>query len=254
MHKTKFKKNGYIIFKNFLNLKKINTLKYLIKNIQKKNNQNKTREPGNKLTTIGGLLNYKQIDNLILKNKKFINICETLIGKNYKVWNCKANLKPKWYGMAEYYHQDYVYWKKYGLRSNRSFSCMIFLDQHNPLNGGINIFPSSHNKVYEHSNFLNINSQNKKLIPKKILDKIFLKKKYIFLDEPAGSCIFFHSKLVHGSGQNISNKNRAIILLQISTKLDVSNYKRLNKSKIFEKTRLYEIKELKKRLKIANKL
>ena len=46
-------------------------------------------------------------------------------------------------------------------------SCMIFINNHSHLNGGMWIFPKSHNKHYKHEKFLNINSLQKTLYHQK---------------------------------------------------------------------------------------
>ena len=69
-----------------------------------------------------------------------------------------------------------------------------------------------------------------------------------------GSCIFFDSKLIHGSSHNISPKDRRILLYDVST---TKHYKNANKNNIKTFNRdyrkKYERKILFQRLKKISK-
>jgi ectoine hydroxylase-related dioxygenase (phytanoyl-CoA dioxygenase family) len=73
------------------------------------------------------------------------------------------------------------------------------------------------------------------------------------LNEKAGSCIFFHCKLVHGSSHNISNNNRRIILSQISDAIgfDQKNIDKINTQNASERKK-YEKRVLTERLESLN--
>jgi len=248
-----YKKNGYLIVKNIINKKEVKILKTKLEALEKKNLSKKIRgtfEPGVKKSLIHNLHKIREFNKIIV-NKTYTKICNQLLNSEVSItWNCKSNLKKKWHGSAEYYHQDYEYWKSYGFSNSNMLSCMIFVDDHSHENGGLWVFPKSHYKLHKHEKFLNINSLQKNLITTKVLDKLSKKNKPIKLDEKAGSCIFFHCKLVHGSAHNISSKDRRIILTQIA---DLKSYKKVNKHNVdtqnANKRKIYEKKILKKRLK-----
>ncbi len=248
-YKKFYLENGYLILKNFLQTREIKNIVKKLNILEKKQNWSLgTSEPGIKTSLIHSLLKETFIQNFILKKKIYKQICLSLVGKDYISWNCKSNLKKRWYGSVEYFHQDFFYWKKYGLKSNKSMSCMIFLDDHSKENGGMIIFPGTQKQIYQHKNFLNINTMQKNLIPTNILEKLYKKKGCLKLNEKSGSCIFFNSKLVHGSGHNTSNKDRKTLLLQITTKSDLNKISNKVKRKNYIQRKKFEVKELKKRL------
>lgn len=247
-----YKENGYLIVKNLISKKDIVKINSRLLILEK--NQNKTgrglSEPGIKKSLIHSLHKDRELKKIIFEKEWYKNICKKLLNsKNPITWNCKSNLKKKWHGSAEYYHQDYEYWRTYGFSNPNMLSCMIFIDNHSHLNGGMWIFPKSHNKHYKHEKFLNINSLQKNLIPSKTLNKLSKKNKPIKISEKAGSCIFFHCKLVHGSSHNISDLDRKIVLSQVA---DFNSYKKVNVKKIdsqnSKKRQIYEKKVLKERL------
>jgi ectoine hydroxylase len=247
-----YKKYGYLIIKNVLNRKEILKLEKRLKYLERSQGNNKRglAEPGISKSLIHSLHKDSVIKKIIYEKKWYKNVCRTLLeAENFIDWNCKSNLKTRWHGSAEYYHQDFEYWRSYGFNSSNMMSSMFFIDDHNHDNGGMWIFPKSHKKHYKHEKFLNINSLQKNLIPLKTLDKLHKKFKVMPLNEKAGSCIFFHCKLVHGSSHNISNNNRRIILSQISDAIgfDQKNIDKINTQNASERKK-YEKRVLTERL------
>ena len=245
--KNFYKKNGYYILNSFLSnqeVKKISNRLNYIRLIQKKVKRGLS-EPGVNTSLLFNLHKDNLLKKIIEENKDFKKILKNLLDGEYKIWNAKSNLKSRWHGSAEYYHQDFAYWKGYGFKSTKMLSCMIFVDDHKHLNGGLWIFPGTHKKFYKHKKFININSLQKNLIPIETLDKLEKKQKALSLNSKAGSCIFFHCNLIHGSSHNISPIDRRIILYQISTYKEYNeelinkiNTQNVKKRKKFEKNQL----------------
>ena len=246
-----YKKNGFILFENLLKKKDIIFLKKRLNYLEK--NQKKGRglsEPGVRKSLIHSVHKDEILKNLIEKKEWFQNISKKLLlTDEIYSWNAKSNLKKKWCGSAEYYHQDWIYWKDLGFKLSNMLSCMVFVDDHSHQNGGLWVFPKSHKKLYPHDKFLNINSLQKYLINSKILTQLNKKNKAISIKAEAGSCLFFNSKLVHGSGHNISPENRNILLYNITSKENINSAKRDKIQSFNRKERInYELKELKERI------
>ena len=105
-------------------------------------------EPGIVKSLVHSLNLDKELKKIIEKKPWFQNITKKLLNCNETyTWHAKSNLKLRWHGSVEYFHQDYIYWRKYGLDSSNVLSCMIFVDDHNHGNGGLWIFPKSHKKI-----------------------------------------------------------------------------------------------------------
>jgi len=251
-----YKKNGYLILANVLSKKEINILSKKLDQLEstQKNDRQGLAEPGVKKSLIHSLHKEKIIYNYCESKDWFQQYSKALLdSKEFLVWNAKSNLKKRWHGSAEYYHQDFQYWKEYGFKSDKMMSCMIFPDNHLHYNGGMWIFPQSHKKLYKHEKFLNINSLQKNLIPMNILEKLNKKNKVLQLNIKAGSCLFFHCKLVHGSAHNISPIDRRIILYQLSAKegYDANRILKVNQKNLL-KRKEFEKKNIKLRLSSYN--
>ena len=247
-----YKKYGYLIVKNVLNDVEVKDINRILKLLEKKQPVARgITEPGIKKSLIHSIHKNKSFIKKIEKKNWFQSFCAGLLGsKEVSVWNAKANLKKKWYGTAEYYHQDYIYWRELGFASSQLMNCMIFLDDHSHSNAGLWVFPSTHKKMYSHKPFLNINSLHKYFIDPNVLDKISKKNKPISISAKKGSCLFFHCRLIHGSSHNISGKDRKILLCDVSSKKHFESAN-LKKIKTFNRKEriIFEKKELLKRLK-----
>ncbi len=250
-----FKKNGYVLVRNLLDKKELKSISTRLKFLEKKQKKGRgLSEPGTKKSLIHSLHKDDKLKKIIEEKNWFKNIsCDLLKCKTIFTWNAKSNLKHRWIGSVEYYHQDYIYWKGLGFKSSNMLNCMIFVDDHQHLNGGLWIFPGTHRKMYKHEKFLNINSLQKYFVQPKILNKLAKKNPPVSINAKAGSCLFFHSRIIHGSSHNISPNNRRILLYDIS---NLEDYKNAKKNKILSfnrKSRIkYERIELKKRINLLN--
>tara|TARA_B100001250_G_scaffold390788_1_gene391062 strand:- start:3292 stop:4083 length:792 start_codon:yes stop_codon:yes gene_type:complete len=251
-HIKNFKKNGYILFKNLINKKDISTIKQNLKTMAKEQNNGRgLAEPGVKKSLIHSLHKSRSLKKVVETKQWFNHIPMKLLNtKKIFVWNAKSNLKRKFHGSCEYYHQDFIYWKDFGFKSDNMLNCMIFVDDHSHLNGGLWVFPKSHLKLFKHESFLNINSLQKYHVPINILEKLNKKNPAIPIEAKAGSVLFFHSRLIHGSAHNISSKERRILLYDISSSENIIDQKNKKISSFNRKERIkFEKSVLIRRLK-----
>ena len=250
-----FKKKGYLLVNKLINKKELKLISSRLKYLAKKQKDGRgLSEPGTKKSLVHSLHRDKILKKIIEEKKWFKDIsCVLLNSNNIFTWNAKSNLKHKWVGSVEYYHQDYIYWKGLGFKSSNMLNCMIFIDDHSHFNAGLWVFPGTHKKMYRHEKFLNINSLQKYFVPPKVLNKINKKKPAVPIKAKAGSCLFFHSKLIHGSSHNISPMDRKILLYDISSFEDYKSAKKDKIQSFNRKSRIkYELKQLKKRIALLN--
>ena len=246
-----FKKNGFLILRNILKKKDLDLINKRLKFLEKKQKKGRgLAEPGVEKSIIHSLHKDKVLIPIIEEKKWFKETSQKLLNcEKISCWYAKSNLKKSWHGSAEYYHQDFAYDKDLGFKSNM-IHCMVFIDNHSHLNGGLCMFSGSHKKEYKHKPFLNINSLQKYLISRDQLNKISKKHKLISVNEKKGSCLFFNNLLVHGSSHNISPIDRKILLYGVISK---EVFDKVNRSKIKnfnrEERMHFEKKELIKRVK-----
>jgi ectoine hydroxylase len=230
----KFEELGYVIIKNYFDRDKaLSAAKWL--RSQDLNSMAKSmtdQEPGVELAVWQNVHKGQHPVAEMVSDSKLLEIASKLMDDEAYIWSSKVNLKAAWCGTAEYYHQDYIYWKDRGYKKIDMLACSIFLDDHGVHNGGLHIFPKSHKMgCLEHMPFININGLQKFMVPPKELSKLNEKCSIKVVEAEAGDVLFFHSGIVHGSSHNISPNPRMIALAQLNIKNNLPNEVQSNTKK-----------------------
>jgi len=216
-----YKKNGYLVKNKLISLKEINNINKLIKKILTKEEKKKT-----KIENLGGSYNNNFVYNSnssknreilrlnnptyyhglfynLSRNKKIIKIIKILLGGSVRFHHCKLNFKlPSSKGGEVSWHQD---WAFYPHTNDDLVTVGIYLEDCYEENGPLQVLPGSHkNKIFNHHN-------NQKEFIGKISQKINLKSKKSLIGL-AGTVTFHHVRMVHGSGLNLTNNKRPLIL------------------------------------------
>ncbi len=247
-----FKEQGYLVLKSFYSKKNLNeALKWLKSRDPKKIAKSWTeKEPGVPIAVYSALGDKNTKVYRIASDKKILDLASQLMSDKVYLWHSKVNFKERWGGTVEYYHQDQVYWKDRGYKSDKMLSCMIPLENHNRNNAGLKIFPKTHKLGFiKHDHFININGLCKFMINQKALDKFYKKYNLIDVELKTGDVLFFHSSIVHGSSHNSSPKSRTIILSQINTISNLPKKVQSNAVQFNLKRSKIEFDEAKRRLK-----
>ena len=137
------------------------------------------------------------------RNKKIINIAKKLLGGSVRFHHCKLNFKlPSKKGGEVSWHQD---WAFYPHTNDDLITVGVYLEDCYEENGPLQVIPKSHKqKIFSHHN------KNKEFVGK-ICEKINSKNKKS-LTGKAGTVTFHHVRTVHGSGLNLKNSKRPLML------------------------------------------
>ena len=247
-----FKDQGYLVLKSFYSKKKlVDALKWLKSRDPKKIAKSWTeKEPGVPIAVYSALGDKNTKVSRIASDEKILDLASQLMSDKVYLWHSKVNFKERWGGTVEYYHQDQVYWRDRGYKSDKMLSCMIPLESHNRSNAGLKIFPKTHKLGFiKHDHFININGLCKFMINQKALDKFYKRYNLVDIELNAGDILFFHSSIVHGSSHNSSPKSRTIILSQINTISNLPKKVQSNAIQFNLKRSKIEFDEAKRRLK-----
>jgi len=249
-YKKEYEKNGFVLVKNLLNKKKCKkALNWLNSKNKKKLAKSWTeQEPGVDLAVYFVVHKGNSPISKLANNKKVLDFASKLVDDEVYIYSSKVNLKAAWCGAVEYFHQDLVYWRDRGYPRDDMLSAMVFLESHNDENAPLNIFPKTHKLGFiKHEPFINLNGLAKFMVPPKKLSD--LKKKYGVkkINAEPGDVLFFHMACVHGSGHNISSKNRTVVLSQLNSKGNIPANTEKNSKKFNLKRAKREYDESKKR-------
>ena len=216
-----YKKNGYLVKEKLISNKEINKINSLIDKIINKEEKKKT-----KIKNLGGSYNnnfvynsnssnkreilrlnnptyYNKLFFNLSRNKKIINIAKKLLGGSVRFHHCKLNFKlPSKKGGEVSWHQD---WAFYPHTNDDLITVGVYLEDCYEENGPLQVTPKSHKKkIFSHHN------KSKEFVGK-ICEKINSKNKKS-LTGKAGTVTFHHVRTVHGSGLNLKNSKRPLML------------------------------------------
>ena len=216
-----YKKNGYLVKEKLISNKEINKINSLIDKIINKEEKKKT-----KIKNLGGSYNnnfvynsnssnkreilrlnnptyYNKLFFNLSRNKKIINIAKKLLGGSVRFHHCKLNFKlPSKKGGEVSWHQD---WAFYPHTNDDLITVGVYLEDCYEENGPLQVIPKSHKqKIFSHHN------KSKEFVGK-ICEKINSKNKKS-LTGKAGTVTFHHVRTIHGSGLNLKNSKRPLML------------------------------------------
>ena len=203
-----FKKNGYLVKKNLLNKKIIINLNNQITKIAKTSAFFESTFVNKKKYFLR--LNNPHLRHKIFLNlsryKSIINIVSSLLGGTVRFHHSKLNFKlPSKLGGVVDWHQD---WSFYPHTNDDLLAVGIYLEDCFEENGPLKVIPTSHKKnLYNH--------HYKGDFVGKITDKLNTNKA-VSLIGSAGTVTFHHVRTVHGSGLNLTNNSRPLLLFGYS--------------------------------------
>jgi ectoine hydroxylase-related dioxygenase (phytanoyl-CoA dioxygenase family) len=130
-----------------------------------------------------------------------------LIGPDLRLHTTKLNMKTAGYGAAIEWHQDFAF---YPHTNDDVLAVGVIIDDMGYDNGPLMVFPGSHRgPIHDHhvdgvfAGALDLDACG------------FDIADAVALTGPAGSISIHHSRLVHGSAMNTSNRDRRLLLYEI---------------------------------------
>lgn len=168
--------------------------------------------------------------NEMAKRPKLVAALTALIGPNLRMHGSKINLKSAEYGSPVEWHQD---WAFYPHTNDDVLAVGVMLDDMTDDNGPLLCIPGSHTgPTYDHhqdGHFVGAIDPEASGIDFSTAEKITGK---------AGSCSFHHVRMMHGSGQNTSGKDRRLLLFQVAAAdaWDIRGMDRIGSWDQFKKT------------------
>ena len=219
-----FETNGYLVGKNLLKKneiiecrREINTLKKKADSLAQSNtieqsdfqiepflekSEKKMKSPI--LRKIENTQDHSTVFYELARNESIVSIVKEILGPDILLFRSTLMLKPALHGSEHAFHQDASYWP---MDPPTLVTVSIAIDESTRKNGCIKIIPGSH--VSE------LKQWGKIAVPPRFKSSNSIKKNdpnELELPLLPGSALFFHSKLVHGSGPNksIHSRNTAL--------------------------------------------
>ncbi|HLK57699.1 MAG TPA: phytanoyl-CoA dioxygenase family protein [Chthonomonadaceae bacterium] len=167
----------------------------------------------------------------LVRDPRFLGPVTQLLADDVYVYQFKINAKAAFGGDKWAWHQDYLAWKICdNLPSPQQINVGLYLDEVNEFNGPVIFVPGSHRNglVRDSRNEGDAKSDQHldpddiALTPEQMTSLVRLHG-MTSPKGPAGTLVFFHTEVVHGSAQNMSPFPRKLLL---ATYNDVTNQAR----------------------------
>lgn len=143
---------------------------------------------------------YSEVFRRLSVHPKLIQVVQNLIGQDLLLFRSTLMFKPAYHGSAHGIHQDSAYWP---MEPPMLVTVSIALNDATPENGCFKVIPQSHKWGLQSWGHI-ARKQDESLTDHE--DRDFSEQ----IDVPlsAGSALFFHSLMAHGSGPNRSPNPR----------------------------------------------
>ena len=130
-----------------------------------------------------------------------------LLGPNLRLHTTKLNMKSAGYGAAIAWHQDFAF---YPHTNDDVLALAIIIDDMLPENGPLMVLPGTHkDTIYDHHHN-GVFAGGVDLAANQ-LDA----SDAVALTAPAGSISLHHGRILHGSAQNVSDRQRRLVFFEI---------------------------------------
>lgn len=153
------------------------------------------------------------------RHPRVIRSAEQLLGKQVYIHQSRLNPKVAFEGELWAWHQDFATWNdRDGLREPRAMMVAVFLEDATELNGPLMIIPGSHRHGLIHEAVDNREREGYTLftITRETIARLAGEAGIEAQIGPAGSVLFCHSNIVHGSSTNITPWPRTIFYLNVA--------------------------------------
>ena len=142
---------------------------------------------------------YSQVFKNLAQHPNLVAVLQNLIGDDLLLFRSTLMFKPAFHGSSHGLHQDSAYWP---MEPPRLVTVSISLNDATPENGCFKVVPRSH--LWGVQEWGGIAREQ----GAELTDREDVAKQQMDVPLSAGSALFFHSLMVHGSGPNASPNPR----------------------------------------------
>ena len=142
---------------------------------------------------------YSEVFRDLAQHPKLIEVVQNLIGADLLLFRSTLMFKPAFHGSSHGLHQDSAYWP---MEPPNLVTVSIALNDATPENGCFKVIPRSH--LWGIQSWGHIARQQ----DEELTDRKEISEQQMDVPLSAGSALFFHSLMVHGSGPNTTPNPR----------------------------------------------
>ncbi len=125
------------------------------------------------------------------------------------IHHSRIDFKSAFEGRTRSWHQDFGTWRREGMPAAHPISVMLLLDDAEEIAGAMYAVPGSHRHgEVIHRKERGAGFHNPLSVERRQLTRLLEVRKPVPVLGPAGSVVLYHCHLIHGSGHNMSARDR----------------------------------------------
>ena len=212
--------NGYVFVPELLSATEMQILRDQLPAMLTSQRQGLILEKdGTTVRSIFNMHNFNEVYARFIRHPKLIHAASQLVESQVHLFQLILNLKAAYSGDIWPWHQDYpTYRTDDGMPSCRCVNVLVFVDPVNQFNGPLMMVPGSHKEEYPVPllDSSTTGYAGRWLAPKQFED-IVNSRGIVAPEGPAGSVIFAHTNIIHGSGPNMTPWRRGVISMTLNS-------------------------------------
>lgn len=213
----KFRKDGYLLLDKRFPEERISELRKEIDAVSRLDGPEFFADKSGGIRTIFSPENYSEKFRSLINDELLVRPLRQLFNEPFYLFQSKFNDKKSMQSGSWPWHQDFTFWEEDGMLADKAITAAIYLTDITDFSGPIICVPGSH-KHGRIETILNnpdgVHDEDLKyLIAAETLRKITDRYGEIVSTKgKAGSVLYFHSNILHGSFQNMYYSDRKIMM------------------------------------------
>jgi len=212
-----FNRNGYLLLEHRFSAEQVMELRKEIENMSTKDGPEFFREQEGAIRTIFSPENHSDKLKQLINSDQLVGPLRKLFDEPFYLFQSKFNTKKSLQSGSWPWHQDFTFWQEDGMPAARAITAAIYLTDISDFSGPILCVPGTH-KHGRIETVLNnpdgVHDENLKymITPETLEEMTHQYGDIIATAGKAGSVLYFHSDILHGSFQNMYYIDRMIMM------------------------------------------
>jgi ectoine hydroxylase len=213
-----FEEEGYVFLPELFSTVEVGRLMAEVPAIFAQHRPENVREQGGDVVrTAFAAQTYNEAFARLARHPRLIGPAMQILDGPVYIHQFKVNAKAAFNGDVWQWHQDYGTWARDDLMPEvRAMNLAVFLEDVTEHNGPLMLIPGSHKEgTLEAGHDTGTTSYPLWTVADETITRLVAAGGIVSPKGPAGSGLFFHGNLVHGSPSNMSPMNRTIVYISV---------------------------------------
>jgi len=223
-----YERDGFLLVPDLFDESELGVLKAELPSVYADSSPRRVlEEHGEAVRTVNGSHLVNDVFGRLTRHPRLLRPAQQILGGDTYIYQFKINTKAAFYGEVWKWHQDFIFWTKDdGIPEPRLVSAALFLDPVNEFNGPLMVVPGSHRQgVIEvaanprraeaedgESWRSDVSADLTYTVSQETLAELVRETGIEAPKGGAGSVLFFHPNVVHGSVSNLSPFDRVLVI------------------------------------------